>query len=67
MFDFEEELKNRYNYGLEAGLEKGLQEGLEEGRRKAILETAKNMKADGMETAAICRYTGLSEEEVEKL
>ena len=67
LMTFEEELKNRYNYGLEAGLEKGLQEGLQEGRREAMLETAKNLKNKGIAVEVICECTGLSEEEVEKL
>ena len=47
--------------GLAEGLEKGLAEGLEKGR----LEIARNLKASGMDIAAIAAATGLSAEEID--
>ena len=40
---------------------------LTEGEKKGKCHTAKQMKADGMPIATICKYTGLSKKEVEKL
>ena len=42
---------------------KGRAEGLAEGR----IETARNMKADGMSIELIQKYSGLSPEEIAKL
>ena len=60
--------------GLEAGLEKGraegraegLEAGLEKGRAEK-LEAARKMKADGLAVEMICKYTGLSPEQVAAL
>jgi len=59
LMTLEEELKIRYNRGKE--------EGKAEGKREANLSTARNMKQDGIKTETICKYTGLSEEEVNSL
>ena len=48
--------------GLEAGLEKGRAEGMAE-----KLEGARKMKADGLAVEMICKYTGLSPEQVAAL
>ena len=48
--------------GLEAGLEKGRAEGLAE-----KMEAARKMKADGLAVEMICKYTGLSPEQVAAL
>ena len=56
--------------GLEKGLEKGREEGREEGRQEkmqAMLETAKNMLADGMTIEQVSKYTKLTVEEIKKL
>ena len=50
--------------GLAEGMEKGLAEGMEKGRFDANLDNARRMKADGMPTELIAKYTGLSEEQV---
>ena len=55
LMTLEEELKIRYNRGRE------------DGRREAMIETAKTMKADGISVEVICKYTGLTEEEINKL
>ena len=49
--------------GEELGLRKGKQEGIASGRR----ETARNMLAGGLSVAQIVQFTGLSQEEVQKL
>lgn len=59
--------------GMAKGLEKGRAEGMEkgkeigraEGEKRKALETARQMKADGMRIENIARYTGLTAEEIE--
>lgn len=41
--------------------------GREKGRKEGKLETAKAMKTDGLAAETICRYTGLSKEQVAQL
>ena len=52
--------------GLEEGRAEGLEEGRAEGRAETKYEIARQMKADGMTWEAIRKYTGLTEEEIEK-
>jgi len=49
------------------GLEKGEAKGRAEGRVEALMENARRMKADGMATDLIAKYTGLSVNEIEQL
>ena len=49
------------------GLEKGLEKGEAKGRAEAMMENARRMKADGMTSALIAKYTGLSVDEIEQL
>ena len=76
-------LEARYQRGMTEGMEKcrakGLEEGRAEGRAKGLeegraegehskaLETARQMKSDGMSTELIAKYTGLLPEAIEKL
>ena len=59
-----QELMDR-NY--EHGLEKGLEQGRAEGELEAARKLARVMKADGESAERICKYTGLSADEIEKL
>ena len=52
---------------LEEGREEGLEKGREEGMTKGMVEVAKRLKDEGMETALITKVTGLSEEDVSAL
>ncbi|MEY8296122.1 Rpn family recombination-promoting nuclease/putative transposase [Emergencia timonensis] len=67
----EEELNVRYSIGKKEGLEQGLaegrEEGLAEGKKDAAFDTARKMKADGLDDEIISKYTGLSKEAIEKL
>lgn len=67
----EEELDVRYSIGKKEGLEEGLAEGREkglaEGKKDAAYDTARKMKADGLDAGIIAKYTGLSIEEIKKL
>ena len=53
--------------GRAEGLAKGRAEGLAKGRAEGRIETARNMKADGMSIELIQKYSGLSPEEITKL
>ena len=53
--------------GMAQGMAQGKAEGMAEGIKKAQRENAQKMKADGLPSALIAKYTGLSTEEVELL
>lgn len=53
--------------GKAEGLAEGMKQGLAQGAHDSAMASAKAMKADGMPTALIAKYTGLSEEVVAKL
>ncbi|AVM69923.1 hypothetical protein C3V36_12125 [Lachnospiraceae bacterium oral taxon 500] len=62
---YEEEFRHACDRAwLIAGGEK---KGREEGRHTEKLQTARNMKADGMPVATITKYTGLSAEQIAEL
>ena len=63
----EEALAEGLAKGLAKGEAKGRAEGISAGRSEATFEMAKKMKADGLGVEAICKYTGLSPEQVEGL
>jgi len=45
----------------------GYVRGKEEGRKAQAIETARQMKADGLPTATIAKYTGLTRDEIAKI
>ena len=57
--------------GMELGMAKGKQEGLAEGMEKGMnqrsLDIARNMLADGVDLNLIMKYSGLTQEQIEKL
>jgi len=57
--------------GLTEGLEKGKAEGLDQGRAEGRLEEkrdmARQLKEDGMPIASICKYTGLTPDEIDAM
>ena len=53
--------------GEKRGEKRGLQRGEQQGHVQAMLQTARNMKADGMPMSAIIKYTGLSAEQIVNL
>ncbi|MBO7462780.1 MAG: Rpn family recombination-promoting nuclease/putative transposase [Bacteroidales bacterium] len=56
-----------FKKGMAEGIAKGMAQGKAEGERDAKIETARQMKADGMAIALIIKYTGLSAEDIDKL
>ena len=67
----EEEWRRGYNSDMAASKEEGklegIAEGIEKGRFEEKKKTAKKMKADGLSSEMISKYTGLSLEEISKL
>ena len=53
--------------GHASGLAEGMEKGMEKGEEKANRENARRMKADGMSTELIAKYTGLTVEAVNSL
>jgi hypothetical protein len=53
--------------GRQEGMEVGRQEGIEVGRTENAVEIAEKMLKDGMSIDSVCRYTGLSKEQVEEI
>lgn len=67
MRDYHATLEGAALLGRREGLEEGLAEGREKGLAEGRAETAKMMLEDGEPISKIMRYTGLTEEEIEKL
>ena len=83
MNQFYADRKERWNYEAavryasdratlwEAGVDKGIligeKRGEKQGRRNEKLQMARNMKADGMPSSAIMKYTGLTTEQIAEL
>ena len=57
--------------GMEKGMEKGIEIGKAEGMEKRMnqkaLDIARNMLADGVDINLIMKYSGLTQEQIEKL
>ena len=68
---YEADRANSWEAGLDKGIQigekRGLQRGEQQGHAQAMLQTARNMKADGMPMSAIIKYTGLSAEQIVNL
>ncbi len=60
-------LKKGLAEGREKGLAEGRAEGRAEGEKKALLNTARQMKADGLPAEVIAKYTHLTEKEIASL
>ena len=53
--------------GMKKGMEKGMEKGRQEGRAEGKQAVALNMLKSGLDSALVCKVTGLSEQEIEKL
>lgn len=67
MRDYHATLEGAALLGRREGLEEGRAEGRAKGLAEGRAETAKMMLEDGEPISKIMRYTGLAEEEIEKL
>ena len=53
--------------GLAEGMEKGMELGMKKGMNQKALDIARNMLADGVDINLIMKYSGLTQEQIEKL
>ena len=53
--------------GMELGMKKGMKKGMEKGKNERSLEIAKTMLADGVDINLIMKYSGLTQEQIDKL
>ena len=66
-WDYYSTMKTAHKKGKAEGRAEGLAEGEAKGRAEEKKENARKMKADGMASDLIAKYTGLTVEEVEQL
>ena len=62
-----EGIKEGKKEGKKEGIKEGIKEGKKEGIKEGIIATALKMLNDGMPIENICKYTGLSKLEIEKI
>ena len=73
MMEYEEskkayrDIKNCIDTAEQKGKEEGIAIGKEEGMNQKALEIARNMLADGVDINLIMKYSGLTQEQIEKL
>ena len=53
--------------GKEIGMKEGMEKGRAEGMNQRSLDIARNMLADGVDLNLIMKYSGLTQEQIEKL
>lgn len=53
--------------GMKKGMEKGLEKGMKKGMNQKALDIARNMLADRVDINLIMKYSGLTQEQIEKL
>ena len=53
--------------GMKKGMEKGLEKGMKKGMNQKALDIARNMLADSVDINLIMKYSGLTQEQIEKL
>ena len=53
--------------GIEQGLDQGLEQGIKQGATQSRIEIARAMLALGLGKDIICKSTGLTEDELERL
>ena len=63
----QEGLAEGMELGLKKGMKKGMEKGMEKGMNEKALEIAKTMLADGVDINLIMKYSGLTQEQIEKL
>ena len=61
------DIKNSIDTAKQEGLAEGMELGMEKGKNQKALDIAKNMLTDGVDINLIMKYSGLSQEQIEKL
>ena len=66
-YDYDTDIAVQREESLRIGIQQGIQQGFSDGSRQAKLDTAKLMKDMNYPIRDICKISGLSVEEIEKL
>lgn len=61
------DIKNSIDTAKQEGLAEGIELGMEKGMNQKALDIARNMLADGVDINLIMKYSGLTQEQIEKL
>ena len=61
------DIKNSIDTAKQEGLAEGMELGMEKGMNQKALDIARNMLADGVGINLIMKYSGLTQEQIEKL
>ncbi len=63
----EQGIERGIEQGIEQGMEQGMERGIEQGYSDATRNIALNLIREGLDIKTICKFTGLSLDEVNKL
>ena len=61
------DIKNSVDTAKRQGIAEGMEKGMELGMNQKALDIARNMLADGVDINLIMKYSGLTQEQIEKL
>ena len=61
------DIKNSIDTAKQKGIEEGMENGMAKGMNQKALDIARNMLADGVDINLIMKYSGLTQEQIEKL
>ena len=61
------DIKNSVDTAKREGIAEGMEKGMELGMNQKALDIARNMLADGVDINLIMKYSGLTQEQIEKL
>ena len=61
------DIKNSVDTAKREGIAEGMEKGMELGMNQKALDIARNMLADGIDINLIMKYSGLTQEQIEKL
>ena len=61
------DIKNSIDTAKREGLAEGMELGMEKGMNQKALDIARNMLTDGVDINLIMKYSGLSQEQIDKL
>ena len=61
------DIKNSVDTAKREGIAEGMEKGMELGMNQKALDIVRNMLADGIDINLIMKYSGLTQEQIEKL
>ena len=61
------DIKNSVDTAKREGIAEGMEKGMKKGMNQKALDIARNMLADGVYINLIMKYSGLTQEQIEKL